>query len=87
MPAVAALVPAIKALAAGAGRQAVMGAAKQGVKQIAKDKAKSFVTGKGRKKKKRKGKGREGALTTTGEDEGSEEGGSAIVPVTPIVGS
>ena len=87
MPAVAALVPAIKALAAGAGRQAVIGAAKQGVKQIAKDKAKSFVTGKGRKKKKRKGKGREGALTTTGEDEGSEEGGSAIVPVTPIVGS
>ena len=87
MPAVAALVPAIKALAAGAGRQAVMGAAKQGAKQIAKDKAKSFVTGKGRKKKKRKGKGREGALTTTGEDEGSEEGGSAIVPVTPIVGS
>ena len=96
MAAVAALVPAIKALVAGAGRQAVIGAAKQGVKQaakqIAKDKAKDFVTGKGRKKKKRKGKGRKDALTTTGEDEGSEEGGSeegggAIVPVTPIVGS
>jgi len=73
MPApLAALLPAVKALAAGAGRQAVMGAAKQGVKQVAKDKAKDFVTGKGRKKKKRKGKGREGALTTTGEDEGSE---------------
>ena len=91
MPAVAALVPAIKALAAGAGRQAAMGAAKN----IAKDKAKDFIkgkakdklTGKGRKKKKGKGRGREGALTTTGEDEGSEEGGSAIVPVTPMVGS
>lgn len=81
MAAFALIGPAIKMLASQGVKKAAMGASKG----IAKDKAKSFVTGKGRKKKKTKSGGRGSALTTTGDEEGSE-GGGAIVPTTPMVG-
>ena len=82
MPAFAALGPALKMLASQAVKKAAMETAKGAVK----DKAKNFVTGKGRKKKGKRGKG--GALVKSegGKEEGSEEGGGAIVPTTPIVG-
>ena len=63
--------PAIKALASGAGKKAVAGAAK------------NFVSGKNRK-------GKEGSSVKSGKDyEKQVDGGrgSAIVPITPIVGS
>ena len=83
MPAPLALIgPALKMLAT----QGVKQAAIQTAKGAAKNKAKNFVTGKGRKKKGKRGKG--GALVKSegGKEEGSEEGGGAIVPTTPIVG-
>ena len=89
--AAAALVPAMKALAAGGAKKAALGLAKKAVvntaKGAVKNKAKNFVTGKGRKKKGKKGKG--GALVKSegGGEEGSQGGGGgAIVPTTPIVG-
>ena len=82
MPAFAALGPALKMLASQGVKKAAMETAKGAVK----DKAKNFVTGKGRKKKGKKGKG--GALVKSegGQEEESQEGGGAIVPTTPIVG-
>ena len=84
MPAPLALIgPALKMLAT----QGVKQAAIQTAKGAAKNKAKNFVTGKGRKKKGKRGKG--GALVKSegGQEEGSGEGGGAIVPTTPIVGN
>lgn len=74
--------PAVKMLAS----QGVKKAAMETAKGVAKDKAKNFVTGKGRKKKGKKGKG--GALVKSegGQEEESQESGGAIVPTTPIVG-
>ena len=81
----AALVPAIKALAAGGAKKAALGLAKKAAVDTAKGKAKDFVTGKGRKKKGKKGKG--GALVKSeGRKEERSEGG-AIVATTPMVGS
>ena len=82
MPAFAALGPALKMLASQGVKKAAMETAKGAVK----DKAKNFVTGKGKKKKGKKGKG--GALVKSegGQEEESQEGGGAIVPTTPIVG-
>ena len=82
MPAFAALGPALKMLASQGVKKAAMETAKGAVK----DKAKNFVTGKGRKKKGKRGKG--GALVKSegGQEEENQEGGGAIVATTPIVG-
>ena len=83
MPAPLALIgPALKMLAS----QGLKKAAVETAKGAAKDKAKNFVTGKGRKKKGKRGKG--GALVKSegGQEEENQEGGGAIVATTPIVG-
>ena len=82
MPAFAAIGPALKMLASQGLKKAAMETAKGAVK----NKAKDFVTGKGRKKKGKRGKG--GALVKSegGQGEGSQGGGGAIVATTPMVG-
>ena len=69
--------------------QGLKKAAVETAKGVVKDKAKDFVTGKGRKKKGKRGKGgalvkSEGGQITQG---GGQERGGALVPTTPMVGN
>jgi len=77
---------ALKLIASQGLKKAAVQTAKNAARGAVKNKAKNFVTGKGKKGKKGKG----GALVKSegGQEEGSEgEGGGAIVPTTPMVGS
>ena len=69
--------------------QGLKKAAVETAKGVVKDKAKDFVTGKGRKKKGKRGKGgalvkSKGGQITQG---GEQERGGALVPTTPMVGN
>ena len=90
MPLPAILLGAGKLLAGGVSKKALMGAVKSGAKNFAKDKAKDFLTGKGRKKKSNRKPGTKevNAIVKTGGSsvvvrQSPSVAGGAIVPYSP----